>query len=64
MGALVLDSSSRLLPDLAPNINWIQKIGAQINSIRDAPYLEPSFICLSKFLVNQPPPGCPTGASL
>jgi hypothetical protein len=48
----------------APNIIWIQRKGAQMNLIRDAPSLEPSFICLSKVPVNESPPGSPTGAPM
>jgi hypothetical protein len=46
MGALLLYSSSRLPPNLAPNTNWIQKNRSTINLIEDAPYPVPSFICL------------------
>jgi len=59
MGALILHRSSQLPPDSAPNIIWIQRKGVQINLIQDAPFPEPSFICLSKVLVNEPPPGSP-----
>jgi hypothetical protein len=37
----------------APNIIWVQRKGAQINLISDAPSPEPSFICLSKVPVNE-----------
>jgi hypothetical protein len=65
MGAIVLHSSSRLPPDSAPNIIWIQKKEDQIELIKlisDVPFPEPSFICLSKVPVNEPPPGSPKGA--
>ena len=55
-------SKSRLLPDLAPNTNWIQKLEAQIHLIIVPPFPEPS-ICLSKVPAKHPPLGFPTGAS-
>ena len=39
-----------------PNIVWVQSKGAQINSIRDAPFPQPSFIRLSKVPENEHPP--------
>jgi hypothetical protein len=48
----------------APNIIRMQRKGVQINLIRDAPFPEPSFICLSKVPVNEPPPSSPTGSSM
>ena len=51
----------------APNIIQIQRKGTQINLIRDTPFPEPRFICLSKGPVNEPPPvssrGHPHGQS-
>jgi hypothetical protein len=38
-----------------PNIIWVQK-EAHIKLISDAPLSEPSFICLSKVLENEPIP--------
>jgi hypothetical protein len=46
-----LHRSSRLPPDSAPNIIWIKK-RAEINLIRDAPFPELFFICLSKVSAN------------
>ena len=48
----------------APNIFWIPSKGSQINLIRYAPFPEPSFICISKVPVNEPPPASPAGALL
>jgi len=63
MGALILQRSSRLPQTQDPNIFWVQK-GAQNKLIRDAPFPESSFICLSKVLINEPPPGSPMGAHM
>jgi len=60
MGVLILHRSSRFPQTQAPNIIWVQK-GAQNKLIRDAPFPEPYFICLSKGLVNEPPPSSPIG---
>jgi len=38
--------------------------GSQNKLIRDAPFPESSFICLSKVLINEPPPGSPMGAHM
>jgi len=61
MEALVLHSSSRLLPDSDPDIIWVQN-GAHIKLKSDAPFPEPSFIYLSKVPENEPPPGSPVRA--
>ena len=67
MGALALHRSSRLPSDSGSQHNLDPKKGAHINLIRDAPFPEPSFICLSKGPVNEPPPvslrGGPYGES-
>jgi hypothetical protein len=55
MGAPVLHSSSRLSTDAQIKL---------IKLIKDAPFSEPSFSCLSKVSVNEPPPGSPTGAHM
>jgi hypothetical protein len=47
----------------APNIISIPpKKGDQINLKRNVPFPEPSFTCLSKVPVNEPPTGSPTRA--
>jgi hypothetical protein len=57
MGALVLYSCSRLPLDSGLlNLHPKKMI---INLIRDVPFPEPTFICLSKVPVNNPLPGSP-----
>ena len=64
MGALALHRSSRLPSDSGSQHNLDPKKGAHINLIRDAPFPEPSFICLSKGPVNEPPPVSLRGGAL
>jgi hypothetical protein len=62
-GTPVLTQTFQIAPQTqAPNIIWIQRKEVQINLIRDAMSTEPSFICLSKVMVNELPPGSPTRA--
>jgi hypothetical protein len=43
-----------------PNIIWVQN-GFHDELTRDAPFPDPSFMCLSKFPENKVPSGSPSG---